>query len=369
MEPFDVHCETCHARLRVRQERFVGEIHPCPKCGSMVHIAAPVSPIDAAEPVSTAHAAAGVGLAARLAGVVGRHAVAWSTCGAVLVVSGSLATSLMVGGVERVVARTDQAATPAVSSAAADADSIPNANGSNDATARNESSPIAAVAAPIAAATAVDEDWYDRAPPTDRPAQRSDLAAGLPPLPALRPNEEATNSESRDILAASDRSPPETPTASPPVAGSPDGRQAERTRTLRLDPLGFDSSRASLGNVLGQASPDAAGDYSAELDDVADVGAKPPAAVSVDVRGQLALQLEAIDVAAMTLADFIAMVAEMSAVPIKLDPAAGASSHADVTVRGQDVSLGELLDDVLAQHRLTRIERDGQIVVIGFSNP
>jgi hypothetical protein len=185
----------------------------------------------------------------------------------------------------------------------------------------------------------------------------------------LRPIEDATNSESRDILAASDRSPPETSTVSPPVAGSPDGRQAERTRTLRLDPLGFDSSRASLGNVLGQASPDAAGDYSAELDDVADVGAKPPAAVSVDVRAQLALQLEAIDVAAMTLADFIAMVSEMSAVTIKLDPAAGVSPQSEVTVRGQDVSLGELLDDVLAQHRLTRIERDGQIVVIGFSNP
>ena len=38
---FDIRCETCRARLRVRDERVLGQIHACPKCGSMVHIAAP----------------------------------------------------------------------------------------------------------------------------------------------------------------------------------------------------------------------------------------------------------------------------------------------------------------------------------------
>jgi hypothetical protein len=38
---FRVQCETCHSWLKVRDEGFVGEVHSCPKCGSMVLIAAP----------------------------------------------------------------------------------------------------------------------------------------------------------------------------------------------------------------------------------------------------------------------------------------------------------------------------------------
>ena len=41
VEPFFLRCETCRARLRVRDERFLGQVQSCPKCGSMVQIIAP----------------------------------------------------------------------------------------------------------------------------------------------------------------------------------------------------------------------------------------------------------------------------------------------------------------------------------------
>ena len=36
MELFTISCETCHARLNVHHEDAMGQIHPCPRCGSMV---------------------------------------------------------------------------------------------------------------------------------------------------------------------------------------------------------------------------------------------------------------------------------------------------------------------------------------------
>lgn len=57
MTAFRVQCETCHSWLKVRDEGFVGEVHSCPKCGSMVLIAAPTS-VPAAPPVAAAQVVA-----------------------------------------------------------------------------------------------------------------------------------------------------------------------------------------------------------------------------------------------------------------------------------------------------------------------
>jgi hypothetical protein len=43
VEAFTVICETCRARLKVRDARIIGEIHACPKCESMVLIAPPAN--------------------------------------------------------------------------------------------------------------------------------------------------------------------------------------------------------------------------------------------------------------------------------------------------------------------------------------
>ena len=41
MDPFVIYCATCSARIKVRHASAVGEIHACPKCGSMVLIERP----------------------------------------------------------------------------------------------------------------------------------------------------------------------------------------------------------------------------------------------------------------------------------------------------------------------------------------
>ena len=45
MLPFSVICETCGAKLKVRDPEAIGQIHACPKCESMVLIAAPAAAI------------------------------------------------------------------------------------------------------------------------------------------------------------------------------------------------------------------------------------------------------------------------------------------------------------------------------------
>src|SRR5690606_10374543 len=58
MQPFSVNCETCGARLRVRDESVVGEIHACPKCSSMVLIALPAAAPPATGPTKVSLRAA-----------------------------------------------------------------------------------------------------------------------------------------------------------------------------------------------------------------------------------------------------------------------------------------------------------------------
>jgi hypothetical protein len=41
VEPFRVICETCRSRLKVSSAEAIGQIHACPKCGSMVQIVPP----------------------------------------------------------------------------------------------------------------------------------------------------------------------------------------------------------------------------------------------------------------------------------------------------------------------------------------
>ena len=54
MELFRISCTTCKVRLNVRDSNLVGQILPCPKCGSMVLITAPIAGTAQAEPSGAA---------------------------------------------------------------------------------------------------------------------------------------------------------------------------------------------------------------------------------------------------------------------------------------------------------------------------
>jgi hypothetical protein len=61
VDAFRVICETCRSRLKVRSAEAIGEIHACPKCGSMVQI---VRPADWAGHAAAPAAAAGLATSA-----------------------------------------------------------------------------------------------------------------------------------------------------------------------------------------------------------------------------------------------------------------------------------------------------------------
>jgi hypothetical protein len=60
VQPFRIICETCRSRLKIRSADVIGQIHACPKCGSMVHIVPPAG-WDANAAASTAEQSGAAG--------------------------------------------------------------------------------------------------------------------------------------------------------------------------------------------------------------------------------------------------------------------------------------------------------------------
>jgi hypothetical protein len=79
----------------------------------------------------------------------------------------------------------------------------------------------------------------------------------------------------------------------------------------------------------------------------------------------LALGIDAFAATEMPLERFVALVSDMSGVPITLDPTAcelsGVSLRKAVTVNAANVTLGQLLSDTLVKHRLQIAEVAGQV--------
>jgi hypothetical protein len=340
MEPFDVQCETCHTRLRVRHERFLDQIHPCPKCGSMVHVALPASLMAVASEVADGAGvrpiAGGGAFAAHLAQLVGQHAVLWSVCGAVLVVTGGLAVSWLTGDGDEIVA---QAVPPAASahSIAADVQTT------------------AAEYQPLNTSSTADDKPIDDMSPAAT-ASRSTTTVAWPPLPKLPPDD-ATDRDTTDSAIA--KAPAEEPSTSMVnTAAEIPAVEAAEHRTLRLDPLEFDPSRAHLANRLPLSSPETTSEYAPAVQ-----------SESVDVASKLELRIASIDLPAMPLGEFLEMLSTMAALPIQLDPAAGISPQLEVRIRAEDVAIGALLDDVLAQHELSRQDHDGTLLIVRSPAP
>jgi hypothetical protein len=174
----------------------------------------------------------------------------------------------------------------------------------------------------------------------------------------------------------------------PPVIDTP------RAPVLKFDPLDFDPSRISLGtgpaSTNSQAQTSIADEQSDEEDsplaseepeaEALDVLQPPAENSSVTVRlgpvvagvagprntaESLALGIDAFAATEMPLERFVALVSDMSGVPITLDPTAcelsGVSLRKAVTVNAANVTLGQLLSDTLVKHRLQIAEVAGQV--------
>jgi hypothetical protein len=397
VEPFEVRCETCHARLRVRDERVVGQIHACPKCDSMVLIAAPAgwamtSIPNSPSPLATATGAAvpNATLPARqlsleasaasskvptmIAHLAASPATFWSVAGvAILSAAGLGATFAMRGS-------SDQGAhphqPPAAIAEAAPSDSTTNPTDSGvcvglaaamDAQSKidlpaDESAykPVAgestAEAAGAQGADSADATRTAMLPPAAQPAATEPANAGFGSTPRTLKLEPIAADAVASDAAAMERSPRETTSQYPPVADDAVSSAA-------------DSDGANANTPANNASPNAA------------VAPRPllrfgptaeDAARRANIADQVSVPIKSFDVSDAPLSRVLETLGNMAAVPITVDPAmladAGVSPDAKITLHAHDTTLGKLLGSVLREHNLACEIRDGQLVIVGRSD-
>lgn len=348
MEPFFLRCETCQARLRVRDERFLGQVQSCPKCGSMVQILAPAGLL-AANDAATEAAPEITEVAATPAASASANAIAWVR-GHALLSGASAATLVVTCGLVAVLALrgNDQVAAITPATHVVDASRQLSPEPSTD---------------PLA---------------TDEPAPSHEVEGSTPVEPQY-PSPESKTAEP-DALARSSFLPlvsldsVQTATVEPEPETNP-----EPVRTLTLEPV-------ETKPPLTPASSDvAATDYSEEVVDT-ETTDEPPAMVEeiprievaasvaetphrrTNIADQLSMPIESIDLTDIPIGGFVQLMSDMSDVPIELDPKTlgevGLSTRSTVTVHDESTTVGQLLARVLKEHELTCARGEGSLVVI-----
>jgi hypothetical protein len=330
VEPFFIRCETCRARLRVRDERFLGQVQSCPKCGSMVQIVAPAVVMPQAD-APAAGTEASVAGATSIATLLRSPSALVTAGGAAVLLVGGLIGMLTLGGEDEVALAPTMPPAVEVARAAAPAEVI---------------KPIAEPI--VKEVTVVEDSPVENSAETEHTAS-PDAFLPLEPIVESKP----------------DASEPPTPL----IAANSEPAQATRTLTLEVvEPKLNANSNSALPAELPA-------DYAnvPEVEERAPVEVAPPVLAErpdrrTNVDDQLSVAIDAIELPAMPIGKFVKMISEMSAVPIRLDPKvlgdAGLSTQTKVVVQGGDITLGDLLARVLKEHQLTCVERDGELVVV-----
>ncbi|MCI0333851.1 MAG: hypothetical protein L0228_11590 [Planctomycetes bacterium] len=402
VEPFRIICETCRARLKVSSASVVGEIHACPKCGSMVQIRPPVDG-QAAPPSSINSASIEIGVPAvpsfddvaitslpttRIEFIEPPAPVApvasgspslllWGIGGATILAVGGLLTAVWYGGETTAVQPAPVAEALAGDTSETDAD-------------------IESI-----------ETKHDKPPdepPVDQPdpysvasnATTAETSPSISTLPELLPveskptvgNQQPAVAAVTDTSAAPAVATSEVPQATAPPAEKPPAA----TPVMKFDPLDFDPSQLSFStNEPTAASPDSSSvPANAEVvvegpDDDAEAGdavAPPPPASAADrsltvrlgpmpsgdaplqrTAEQLGMRLDSLAVTDVRLSRFVELVSELTDVGVTLDPVelelAGISPRQAVSVDVKAVTIEQILRDLLKKHRLDFVERDG----------
>lgn len=421
MTTIRVQCETCRAKLRVRDEGFLGEVHACPRCGSMVLITRPTSgdSVEPAEATGVSSSPAG--------GALGPAGGASTPAGLTLGLSQSLEplpgenpTSEAVPAAPASVEPGDVAADDYLTENAvpqnATAGPGPFAVWAPIATAglallatgavvavwlTQQAGSVGATPAPTstAASDAADSTAEGGAPtpePNDVAAQIADPpestaadagAIAESPMPVEAPAAPPANPAPERIARA-------TPTPAPPVAAPPADEPVE---PKMIDPLDFDPSEAELILRRTDAPADRPADafqppndapprptpdesLRAELDGrLADAGktagvwieqgptdveSGPP---QTDAAERLAVAPPQIDLHNVPLIEAVRLVEDLAAAPIAIAPAAlrRAATPADrpIDLVGEKSPLARVLADALTPARLT-IETAGAYATI-----
>lgn len=482
LDSFPVICETCNARLRVKDPAARGQIRACPKCGSMVHLVPPTSlalgdlaesestPLpttSAAEPdfaslfdplsvdestppifessgvekselarplqdavtenVATQTAENGVTQSAPGIMRWGTHEVPFlwvSLAGAGLLLIGSVAGAvwMQVGHEAPSVA---SLAGPAVQEAKA----VPEPGPPSESNAQDDVATDAVRDQPtdLGSTTQTTSRSVSTAVPAEAPA-----AELVKPSPGetrsgnLVSNDSELSAEASPVVA--DRAPPAQDKTDTAVVSAGEAEATESTTTQSVDILALDPAALELADGLPGDSVGGEGAVADEAkhpvasfepipkqpvppDQPPSIGASDPlvddqgtttqppvppagqnslpdrgtdgleamAAVrrgpvdrqpghAHDISAQLAIPIASMELSAIPLEGWLTLVSDLMAVPITLDPngllVAGLAADEPITVSSGDTTGGDLLERVLAEHRLHFVEKSGQLLVM-----
>ena len=481
LDSFPVICETCNARLRVKDPAARGQIRACPKCGSMVHLVPPASLAlgDLAEaestPLPTTSAAkpdfaplldplsvdestrpifesSGVeksglakppqdavtenvatqtaenGVPQTAPGIMrwGTHKVPllWvSLAGAGLLLIGGVA-----GGVWMQVGHEDSSVASLAGPAVQEAQAVPEPGPPSVSYAQSD---VATDALPDQPTDlGLTAQTTSRSASTTVPAE-APAAELVKPSPGetrsgnLVRNDSGLSVEASPVVA--DRGPPTQDKTDAAVASASEAEATESTTTQSVDILALDPAALELapglagdsvggGVAAGEAKhpvasfepipkqpvpPDQPPSIGASdpLVDNQGTAIQPPvppagqnslpdrgtdgleamAAVrrgpvdrqpghAHDISAQLAIPIASMELSAIPLEGWLTLVSDLMAVPITLDPngllVAGLAADEPITVSSGDTTGGELLERVLAEHRLHFVEKSGQLLVM-----
>jgi hypothetical protein len=402
----------------VRDASAIGEIHACPKCGSMVQIVPPQSWSAEAAPV----AAAAVVAIADAPALASTHIPPPSDVAADMfeAAAAAAAAPVVVAPSPAVEVRSDGPATVAPAAVVRSPFvlwSIAGAaviliGGLTIAFWPDDDSPIAGPAMPVVAAATspaplsepVDNDSttdQEESTTTGQPHTVAKPAAEVGTI-ANSEGEPATEDLTADDVTATEPGVGETTEApaavvkedSSPAPSSVPTTGDQVSPVLKFDPLDFDPSQFRLGastpantpttSVVDEPPGDVASPPGEPLESQAEVsklllppqaiptitvrlGPIPGDALQHDVAEQLALETESLEFTSIPLARFVEMLADVSGLPITLDPQAlelaGTSVRGEVTVAAKDTTLAELLRDSLRKSRLDFVEKGGQVLV------
>jgi hypothetical protein len=347
VELFSIACETCGSRLKVQSASAIGQIHPCPRCESMVHIVPPpgfsLAASSAAagqpgqDPTGSPHGESGstqefaaslpplppaipsapAGVAPPVvdhgwtspAEAMGRKVALWGAAAALALCAVTLLIVWMTSS--------DDA--------------------SNDVSAQAPAEPPAE-AAPVepgpSSTQLVDASVAEPLPsePTEPVAEPS---KSDPPVDPVEPPSDDPDA------------PPADPAEDPePVEDPPDDEPAEPEPPS--EPV----------HIPAEATPTPV----VEIDDEGDE-AQPP----IDVAARLAERLPSVEITAAPLSRFVQMATSLTTIPITLDlnalAAAGVSVDARVSFAGANASTAEILTAVLAPLRLTYVTEENQLLI------
>jgi hypothetical protein len=413
VEPFRVICETCRSRLKIRSAAAIGEIHACPKCGSMVQIAPPAGwTADAATPA----------LAGALASVSSEPALSISPSSSTIVPADFgvdlLAEPIAARAVAPVIAETSQ---PVLEAAAAGISPVvwwavggaavfvvagltyvlwP--GGTKEIAKPAPAAAVTTTAAPVVPSADSKSNEQTPTAPADQQAAAEpapyavDHSTNAPvAAPSEEPKESAATlapAEPTETLVAKtdDEAAKPQPATTPAAANAPE-------HVLKFDPLDFDPDHLSLslspaastssippespGEIAPGEAASAAGN-SKETNTPAAADLLPPPtpnqAVNVrrgpaaaedarplDTAQHLAMNVKSLQLTEIPLARFVDTLADMAGVPITLDPRTlelnGQSPRSTVSFDMANVTLEKVLQDALAELRLELVEQDGHV--------